>query len=109
MVVTREDMVEMLAEKSGYWKKDIRILLQHMDDLVFELLCEVTDEEEVTISLVRGAKLQCVPIKERPRKDPRDQSDIICRPTCKVKAKISEILKHDLVKNYDEKYNNKDG
>lgn len=105
MVVTREDMVEMLAEKSGYWKKDIRILLQHMDDLVFELLCEVTDEEEVSIQLVRGFKAICTPIPQRGRKDPRDQSDIICRPTCKVKAKISEVLKHDLVENYDEKYN----
>ena len=105
MTITREEMVRRLSERSGYYMKDVRAVLQCMDEVVFDALCEVTEEEEVSIQMVTGVKLQCVPVKERPRKDPRDQKDILCKPTCKVKAKFSQEFKLRLQENYDEKYN----
>lgn len=108
MTITRENMIDLLAEKSGYWKKDVKKLLQCMDEVVFEQLCEVSPDEEVSIQLVQGCKLQCVPVNERQRKDPRNQNDITCLRTCKLKAKFSDDFKLKLVTVYDKKYNNKE-
>ena len=105
MTITREEMIRKLSDKSGYFQKDIRTLLQCLDEVVFEELCEVTPDDEVAIQIVQGVKLICEPVKERERKDPRNQNDIVCRATCKVKTKISQDLKEKMVANYDNKYN----
>lgn len=105
MTITRDMLIDRLAAESEFFKKDIKILLQSLDKVVFDTLCEVTDEDEVSIQLVTGVKLQCVPVKERPRKNPQTQQDVICKPTCKIKAKFSQDMKFKLQENYDKKYN----
>ena len=105
MTITREEMVRKLSAKSGYNMKDIREVLRCMDDVVLEELSGVTPNDEVAVQLVQGVKLVCEPVKERARKDPRNQNDIICRATCKVKAKISDDIKLKMQENYNNKYN----
>ena len=105
MTITRENLIRKLSEKSGYHMKDIREVLNCMDEVVIEELSEVTPDDEVAIQIVQGVKLICEPVKERARKDPRNQNDIICRATCKVKTKISDDLKLKMAENYDHKYN----
>lgn len=108
MIVTREELIKKLSEKSSYYQKDIRYLLQCLDEVIFEELCEVTPDEEVSVQLIQGCKLQCVPVKERQRKDPRNQNDIVCSSTCKLKAKFSQDLKLKIAAAYDEEYNKKE-
>ena len=105
MTMTREEMIRKLSAKTGYNIKDIREVLRCMDEVVIEELCEVTPDNEVAIQIVQGVKLICEPVKERQRKDPRNQKDIVCRATCKVKTKISDDIKLKMVENYDNKYN----
>ena len=57
MTITREEMIKKLSDKSGYYQKDIRVLLQCLDEIVFEELSSVTDDEEVSIQLVSGIKV----------------------------------------------------
>lgn len=105
MTITRENMIELLSEKSGYYKKDVRELLHCMDEVVFEQLSNVTPDDEIAVQIVQGVKLVCEPVEERERKDPRNQNDIVCKATCKVKTKISQDLKLKMQENYDNKYN----
>lgn len=105
MTITRENMIDLLSEKSGYYKKDVRELLHCMDEVVLEQLGEVTPDEDVSIQIVQGVKLQCVSVPERARKDPRNQNDITCPSTCKLKAKFSQDLKLKMAENYNNKYN----
>lgn len=105
MTITREDLIRKLSARSGYHMKDIRDVLHCMDDVVFEELCGVTPDEEVAVQLVQGVKLVCEPVEERQRKDPRNQNDIVCSATCKVKTRISQDLKLKMQENYDNKYN----
>ena len=105
MTITREDLIRKLSAESGYHMQDIRHLLRCMDEVVINELCNVTPDDEVAVQIVQGVKLICEPVKERERKDPRNQNDIICRATCKVKTKISQDLKEKMVENYDNKYN----
>lgn len=106
MLVTREMMVKKLSEKSGYYQRDVRALLQCMDDVVLECFDEVTDEEEIAVQLVKGIKVGCTIQPERSRKDPRTQEDIICAPTCKPNAKFSQDFRRVIQEQYDAK---KDG
>ena len=103
MVITREMLIKKLSEKSGYWQKDVRSLLQCMDEVVLECFGEVTDDEDVVRQLVRGVRLKCVVVPERTRKDPRTQEDIIVKPTVKPARKFSEDFRKQIQNNYDSK------
>ena len=105
MTITRENLIRKLSDRSGYHMKDIREVLSYMDEVVIEELSEVTPDDEIAVQIVQGVKLICEPVKERVRKDPRNQNDIVCRATCKVKTKISDDLKLKMAENYDNKYN----
>lgn len=105
MTVTREDLIRMLSVESGYTMQDIRHLLHCMDDVIINELYSVTPDEEIAIQLMQGVKIICVPVAQRERKDPRNQNDIVCPATCKIKTRISQDLKLKMQENYNNKYN----
>ena len=105
MTITREEMVRRLSERSGYYMKDVRALLQCMDDVVFEAMCEATLEEEVQIQMVSGIKCGCKIMPSRDRVDPRTQKPIVVGETVKPFAKFSEDYRAKL----QDAYNNKNG
>lgn len=106
MVITREMMVKRLSEKSGYYQKDVRALLQCMDDVVFDALDEATLDEEVQVQMVTGVKLGCKIVGERERVDPRTHQPIVVGETTKPFAKFSNDFRLRLQESYNEK---KDG
>ncbi len=103
MTITREEMVRRLSEKSGYYMKDVRSLLQCMDEVVFDALCEVTDEDDVSIQLVQGIKVSTHVVPERDRVDPRTQEPIIVKATVKPACKFSQDYRFKLQESYDNK------
>lgn len=106
MIITREMLIKMLSDASGYYQKDIRKLLQSLDDVVFECFNSVTDDEDVSVQLVKGIKCGCKVVPERTRKDPRTQEDIICEATVKPFTKFSDDFRKSIQEQYDAK---KDG
>ncbi len=106
MTVTREDLVRRLSERSGYYMKDVRTLLQCMDYVVFEAMADATLEDEVQIQMVTGIKLGCKIVGERERVDPRTQEPIVCGETTKPFVKFSQDFRFRLQDAYDTK---KDG
>ena len=106
MTITREEMIRKLSDKSGYFQKDIRLLLQCLDEVVFEELSSVTDGEEVSIQLVNGIKVKTVVVPERDRVDPRTQEPIVVKATVKPACKISQDYRLKLQNAYE---NNKNG
>ena len=105
MTITREEMIRRLSDKSGYYMKDVRSLLQCMDEVVFEALCEATLEDEVQIQVVTGIKCGCKIIGARDRVDPRNQNPIIVGETVKPFAKFSQDYRLKLQESYDNKKN----
>lgn len=103
MTITREEMIRRLSEKSGYYMKDVRSLLQCMDEVVFDALCEVTDEDDVSIQLVQGIKVSTHVVPERDRVDPRTQEPIIVKATVKPACKFSQDYRFKLQESYDNK------
>ena len=106
MTITREEMVKKLSEKSGFYMKDVRYLLQCMDEVVFEELSKATLEEEVQIQMVTGIKCGVKIVESRDRVDPRTQKPIVVGETAKPFAKFSQDYRFKLQEAYD---NNKNG
>ena len=106
MTITREEMIRKLSEVSGYYQKDVRTLLQHMDSVVFEELSKATLEEEVQIQMVSGIKCGCKIVPSRDRVDPRTQEPITVGETVKPFAKFSQDYRLKLQEAYE---NNKNG
>lgn len=106
MVITREMIIKKLSDTSGYYQKDIRTLLQNLDEVVLEYFNNVTEDEDVSVQLVKGIKCGCKVVPKRTRKDPRTQEDIICEATVKPFAKFSDDFRVVIQNQYDTK---KDG
>ena len=103
MTITREEMVRKLSEKSGYTMKDIREVLRCMDEVVFEELCAVDDNDDVSIQLVQGIKVSTHIVPERDRVDPRTQKPIVVKATVKPSCKFSQDMRFKLQEAYDNK------
>ena len=103
MLITREQLIKMLAEKSGYYQKDIRDVLKSLDEVVLECFNEVTEEEDVSIQLITGCKIGCSIVPMRERVDPRTQKPIVCQPTCKPNSKFSQDFRKLIQQQYDDK------
>lgn len=106
MFITREATISRLAEKSGYYKQDIRALLNALDDLVVDIFDEVTDEDEVVWQLTRGIRVGCKVVPERERVNPKTQEPIVCCAQTKPFVKFSENFRDIIQQHYEER---KDG
>ena len=105
MTITREEMVRKLSENSGYHMKDIRELLRCMDEVVFDELCKVDDDNDVSIQLVQGIKVKAAVVPERDRVDPRTQEPIVVKATVKPACKYSQDYRETLQEAYDNSKN----
>ena len=103
MLMTKDMMARAIAEKSGYFLKDIKEVLSAMDEVVLEFFAGVTDDEEVMIQLTQGIKCGCYVVPERQRKNPKTQEDIICSPTVKPKTKFSDEFRALIQQQYEKK------
>lgn len=106
MQITREMLIKRLSEESGYWQKDIRAVLQCLDDVVLEYFGEITDDEDISIQLVQGVKISAHVVPKRDRVDPRNGSPIVCKETVKPACKFSEDFRKVIQNQYESK---KDG
>ena len=105
MLITREAMIKKLSEKSGYYQRDVRALLQCMDEVVLECLGEVTTEEDVIVQLVKGIRCGCKVVPPRERVDPRTYEPIIVGETVKPSCKFSDDFRQQIQEKYREQKN----
>ena len=103
MIISREQVIDRLSEKSGYWKKNIRELLKCLDEVVLECFDEVTNEEDVAVQLIKGIKVSVHIVPERNRVDPRTGKPIVCKETVKPACKFSDDFRVIIQNQYDSK------
>lgn len=103
MNVTREALVKLLSEKSGYYQKDVRTLLQAMDEVILECFDEATEDEDVSVQVIEGIKIGCKIMPRRERVHPGTQQPIVCEPSTKAFVKFSQNFKRTVQERYEEK------
>ena len=102
MTITRSEIIKMLSEKTGYYQKDISLLLKAYDELVLELLGDVDEDNPILIQLVQGIRIGSNIVPPRDRVDPRDGSPIHLGATVKPYAKFSDDFRTGLQNQYDD-------
>ena len=103
MEITREQMITRVAEKSNYWKKDVKNVFNALEDVILECFGEVTDDEPISIRILTGFSLNGYVVPERERVDPRTRKPIVCPPCVKTSAKYSDLFKKRIQEQYAKK------
>lgn len=105
MIITRGRLIKDLSAKSGFWQKDIKVLLESLDEVMNEYYSQVNDDDDVEVRLVSGVTVACKVVPERERVDPRDGQPIVVKATVKPFCRFSKNLRA-LIQN---QYENKNG
>lgn len=103
MNISNEQFVRNLAQRSGFYMKDIKVLLKCMSEEVLDISNKVKDGEDVSIQLFDGIKIGCKLVPERERVDPRSREVITCKATVKPFAKFTNGFRDTIQQNYDKK------
>lgn len=92
----QKDIVNELNERTGFYKKHIRTLLDALDDIIIENMNMATYDEPSEIILFSGWRLGAKRVPERPYCDPRNRAEIITPekliPYCKLKQSFRQRL-----------------
>jgi nucleoid DNA-binding protein len=103
MTVTKDQMARDLADKTGYYLKDVKVLLSAMDEVVKEYFAEVSDDNEVSVQIVEGVKILCKVVPERERVNPATGEPVVCKATVKPGVKYSTVFRDTIQKQYEKK------
>ena len=103
MIINREQLIKRLAEKSGFYQKDIKNVFQALDEVILECFDEVTDSEDIMVQLVTGIKIGCSVVPPRDRVDPRTYEPIVVGETVKPKTRFSEDFRRIIQERYNKK------
>ena len=98
MELRKKEIVNELAKRCDFYKKDTEFLLETLDDIIVENLGRATLNEDVEIHLAKGLVIGAKRYPEREAHDPRNQDVIItpeksipyARFTYTFKQKINE-------------------
>lgn len=102
-LITRDMIIRKLADKTGFYMRDLKLVLTELDNVVKECFYEVDDETEVVVQLVEGVKAGVKIVPERIRRNPKTQEVITCCAQTKPFAIFSETLREKLQEVYEEK------
>lgn len=102
-LITRDMIIRKLADKTGFYMRDLKLVLTELDNVVKECFYEVDDETEVVVQLVEGVKAGVKIVPQRKRRNPQTQEEIICKEQTKPFAIFSETLREKLQEVYEEK------
>lgn len=87
--MTQKDVIDELSERTGFYKRELKVVFEELDDIIVEAMNTATFDEPSEIRLFSGWRLGAKRLPERPYCDPRDRSEIITPekliPYCKFK------------------------
>lgn len=85
--MTQKDVVHELKERTGFYKHDLVVVLEALDDIIVEAMDTAKVGEPSEMRLFSGWRLGAKRLPERSSFDPRDRSEIITpeklTPYCK--------------------------
>lgn len=103
MEIAREQLIQMVAEKAGYWKKDVKNVFNAIEDVVLECFDDIDEDNPISVRLLSFLALNGHIWGERERVDPRDRKPIVCKPSVRILGKVSDGFKAKAQARYDEK------
>ena len=103
MEITREQLIRKVAEESGYYQKDVRVVFNVLEDVLLECFDDIDEDNPVSVRLLSFLALNGHVWGERERVDPRNRKPIICKPSVRILGKVSDGFKEKAQERYDNK------
>jgi nucleoid DNA-binding protein len=99
IVITKESLIRNIAKYTNNNIYDVREIYNALENIIFETLCSVNEEQDICIRLFEGISLDGKYISEKTKRN---------NLTGKVSFVESKIKpKFNITRNYCEKLNNK--
>ena len=89
----KEDLITVVHEKSGYYKKDLRKVMDALEEAIIAIMATAEVDDPVEIRMFDGFYIQAKREPERPATDPRTGEDITAREKIKPNVKIHRSFK----------------
>ena len=103
--MTQSDVVDEIKEQTGFFKKDIQVVLDALDDIIIDHMRMATLDEPSEMRLFHGWKLGGKRLPERPYRDPRNGKTIITPekvvPYCQFKVSIRQKINQENIDNLE--------
>ena len=92
----QEDVIALVKDKSGYYKKDLRIVFEALEDSLIELLSYANLDNPIEIKLFDGFVLQAKREPVREATDPRNGEIIMAREKIKPNVKLKRTFMYHI-------------
>lgn len=103
--MNQDDVVDVLNQKTGFYKKDLRIVMDALEETLVEYMTTATQDKPSEIRLFHGWKIGAKLTPERAAKDPRNGADIITPekliPYCRFETTLKQKLNSNITTQED--------
>lgn len=76
-IVKKQEMIDLLSEKTSFYKKNMKDVVEAFSEIIFETLQSATFEQDSEIHLMHGLVIGGRRVPEKEAKDPRTGEMII--------------------------------
>ena len=97
-IFKKQDLVNLLAEKTGFYKKNMVEVANALEEIIFECLQSATLENNSELHLIPGLIISGRRVPERESKDPRTGEKILSPEKVIPKATFKPSLRLKLYK-----------
>lgn len=101
MRITQEQLITILRDETGYFKKYTHGVLNSLGKLLPKLLAQANEEEDVEIFICPGIKLIAKHTKPRTMKDPRNGEQVQVDERILLSTSFTRKFKKDVNKIYN--------
>ena len=92
----QDDVITEIKERTGFYKKDIQMVMDALEDIIIEHMHTATFEQPAEMRLFKGWRMGAKRTPERESIDPRDRSTIVTPekliPHCKFKQSFRDRM-----------------
>lgn len=97
-IFKKEDLVDMLARKTGFYKKNMVAVVDALGEIILECLQAATLEQDSELRLAPGFSIRGHRVPEKMSIDPRDRSEVLSPEKVVPKATFKTSLRQKLYK-----------
>lgn len=76
-IIKKDELVDLLAEKTSFYKQNMRLVANALEEIVLESLQAATFEEDSELHIAKGVRICARRVAEREAKDPRTGETIV--------------------------------
>jgi nucleoid DNA-binding protein len=97
-IVKKQEIIDLLSEKTNFYKKNMKNVVEAFSEIIFETLESATFEQDSEIHLMHGLVISGHRVPERESKDPRTGEKILSPEKVIPKATFKSSLRLKLYK-----------